>query len=559
MRILSRRGSLLLSAICLAAFLFFLSVALTITNREDIRSNLLADHQLRAQLAVEGTLQDRVQRMRKFSDWEGQSQDLSFNSGATAHVDSSRFLTYGVQLQVKALSNLVQQERRLLLEEFRLADSVAQSGKKPHLFAIKQVNNALTWSVLGPDFHWQNLGALSARALPASYSAAGGSLFGQNAGEGATPPQLQDWHPTTDSQGVVHSGSFSATSQQLTQGNGALLARLNNSQFSLEMLPDPGETLGRVTQATINGSPDGQPTYATVTLGGQLVQLDTSEYRGPSAEWYSLVGPAAAAQGEVYYCHARHYYFRGVRFRNSASANPPGSQNGSGFYDEPCLLKWENKAWTKVVDLLKVSDDLSEPEIVQGPRPDPSSLWVTASGSVYCKQLGQEMLLQVAGNAFSAVQPINGKGLCYGDELLWLQQGSLSAHDPSGFFPKNLPAHNVGARCNIPGLNLTLTEEPALELKWSVATPATAAAKDLYAVVTCQATSRKALGHFDGQGWQLLPHGLAEVLPDSLYTLEARRDYAGQTFSLDEVVGLALGAYTTDQPLLRRYVPLARY
>ena len=60
-----RRGNLLLSALFMSAFLFFLSVAIVVTNREDIRSTLLADHKMRAEFAADGTLDRDIQVMRK--------------------------------------------------------------------------------------------------------------------------------------------------------------------------------------------------------------------------------------------------------------------------------------------------------------------------------------------------------------------------------------------------------------------------------------------------------------------------------------------------------------
>lgn len=563
----------------MAAFLFFLSVALTVTNREDIRSTLLADHKMRAEFAADGALNYNLQLLRTQPNWEEQLQTLPFSSGARVTSKWRKLQPPAIELEVISQASLVTAERRLALEEFRLGDSLAVGANKPHLFAMRKTPDAYSHSVLGPNFKWQPLGNLQVSALPDTYVADGGPLFMQAKDEGTIPPTLQDWQPTIDALGVVVNGGFAPTSQQLPRGNGAWTGKLVEDKFSLELLPDPGDLLGRVKQATINGKVDGVPTFTTVTLAGQPTQLDTSEYQGPCVEWYLLTGTAAAAKDQFYYCHGRHIYTRGVRFRNTAGADPPGSVTPGAYYDEPCILRYapEARTWSIVIDLLKVTDDLSEPIVVDGPRPDVSTLWITESGKIYCRQIASDDLVQVVGDRFQTRDGLPGSVLAYRDRLLSLTndpndgRGHLNQNDPAQLLLKLLPGRNLGARINVPDLaGITLEEEPPLDLFWSITPPITAAKKEIYAIVTCEArvheqpsqpsrSKVKALAHFDGERWQILPSGLATVLPGSSFFKEVERDYVGKALVVEDLVHLALAGYPTSQPLLRRYSPLVHY
>jgi len=572
-----RRGNLLVSALFMAAFLFFLSVALTVTNREDIRSTLLADHKMRAEMAADGCLEYALQLMRNQPNWEESLRQQTFASGAVVELRQRTTRPGFVEITAQANSNLVKADRHLLLEEFRLADSVALTGLKPHLFMLRQGQGGFTLSVLGPNFRWQDLGAQSADTLPKTLSAQGGPLFLQESTKGSVPPVLQDWQPSIDAQGIVHAGGFGPVSQTLPQGNGALIFRLEQGKFVAEQIPDPGDTLGRVKQATINGSENGQPTYTPLPTGGML---DTSEYQGPCVEWYILAGTAAAAgPGNTYYCHGRHLYFRGVRFRNTAGSTPPGQVTPGGFYDEPCILKYTKGApnWEKVVDLLKVTDDLSEPEVVGGPRPDISSLWVTSQGKVFCKQAGEKTLLSVVGNQFAAGSSYTTELIQYRESLLATvvredKGQGLSQFDPASFLPKSIPGRNLGATLKIPGVGLTFTEEPGINLVYNLQnSPSAAAADDLFVMlgvnkVHSDPNSKIALppaeiqlAHFDGKIWQILPRGLPGFLGEYTYFVEAQRDLQGTPRSVVGAHALALAGYNSDQPLLRRYVPLLHY
>lgn len=559
----------------MAAFLFFLSVAIVVTNREDIHSTLLADHKMRAEFAADGTLDRDIALMRSAPDWEGQlNAGVSFASGAAAQSSYRHISPTIVELTVNAVSNLVKADRHWIFEEFRLADSVASGSLKPHLFSLK--GSAL--SVLGPNFKWQDLSPLNSEALPRTLVANGGPVFFQVKDE-IPAPVLLDFQPMVGADGVVTSTGFGPVSATLPKGNGPYEMQLANDKFTPVQVPDPGDpkVLGRIKQATINGQENGTPTYATINIGGAPTTIDTSEYQGPVLETYLLTGTVAGAADKSYYCHALHVYFRGFRFRNSATATPPGSVTPSvGPLKEPAILKFDSgsKTWSKVVDLLKVIDDVTEPEIVGGPRPDTNYLWVTANGQVYSRESGSSNLLSVNGNQFTAGSAIQGELFAYQDQLVSVTKNGttgvnqLSVYDPSLTLPQNVPGRNLGVKPFISGpLTVTLKEEPALALRYSTSpSPVASAKKDLFALVTCQAllqdhldqppqSSVQSLAHWDGTQWQFLPCGMATVLPNSSYTIEGVRDYGGKAVDASGIVALALAGYPSSQPLLRRYSP----
>ncbi|MBX3170448.1 MAG: hypothetical protein KF760_23785 [Candidatus Eremiobacteraeota bacterium] len=571
----SRRGNLLLSALFMSAFLFFLSVAIVVTNREDIRSTLLADHKMRAEFAADGILDRDIQLMRSNSDWESVlNNGVSFASGATVQSSVRRLGPTILSLDVQASSNLVRADRHWVLEEFRLADSLATGSLKPHLFAMQGSG----WSVLGPNFKWQSLGALSNDVLPHTFSAGGGPVFFQKKEEDS-PPTLQDFQPLMNANGTVTNQGFGPITEELPKGNGPYVVELKEDKFTPTPVISPQDpsALGRKKDPTINGEVDGTPTYTTVNINGTQTTVDTSVYQGPVFELYLLTGSVAVGVDKTYYCHAWHIYFRGFKFQNDASGQgsitPP-----VGPLKEPAILKYEEsaKTWTKVVDLLKVPDDQTQPEIIGGPRPDTNYLWVTGSGTIYGKEAGGVNLLTVSGNQFAAGSAIQGDLFTYQDSLVSVTQdgatgvNKLSQSDPSASLPRAVPGRNLGAqpfRSN--GMVIELKEEKALDLRYSTkAYPIATAKKDLFALVTCQAvptgqqapqSSAQSLAHYDGTSWQFLPNGMAGALPNSSYFLESQRDYGGQTSDMSTTVALALAGYASNQPLLRRYSPRFHY
>ena len=573
-----RRGNLLLSALFMSAFLFFLSVAIVVTNREDIRSTLGADHKMRAEFAADGTLDRDIQLMRSTADWESTlNSPVAFASGATVQSSYKRISPTILELDVTALSNLVRADRHWILEELRLADSVAVGSQKPHLFCLE----GTAYKVLGPNFKWQALGTLPALVLPRTFSARSGPLYYLIKDDVPSPVALMDFQPIQGNPSVTN-GGFGPASLTLPKSNGPYTLELQNEKFNVVKIVEPADItmLGRLKQPTINGQVNGTPTSATIIINGVPTLVDTSVYQGPIYETYLLVGTVAVGVDKAYYCHAMHYYYRGFKFQNDPSTGV-GTITQPVIEHEPAILKYDvsGKVWVKVVDLLKVPDDQSIPEVIGGPRPDQNYLWVTDGGVVYSKDAAGPHLLTINGNQFSPGSSFQGELFTYQDQLISVTKNpttgisSLSRMDPALTLPKQVPGRNVGAKPFVnSGMMISLQEEKPLDLRYSTsASPVAAAQKDLFALVTTQAyvqgqssqtpqSSTTCLAHFDGTQWQFLPNGMASALPGSSFFLESQRDYGGAgTNQVTPASTLALGGYVTNQPLLRRYSPRFHY
>lgn len=598
----------------MAAFLFFLSVALVLTNREDIQYTLFTDHKMRCNLAADGTLDYALQIMRTHSNWEEKLKTwrLPFRSGAEGLVDyrpwsdppvlpgGARFSLpqtpsppAAVELIAKGRSSLFSAERHMLLEEFRLADSLLQGDAKPHLFNI---NDTGAVTVLTPSFTWESVPATTAKPIVGSLSAAGGPLLYLSEGQGTRPPEIKDFSLTEVAGIPVPLAGLPLSPKQIPVGHGGFRLELKSNNWGWVVLPDPGDQLGSVIQPSITPDDGGSSAggwdkltlnWDTLAKTPDQMTVDYSYFNGPKINWYALVGTRAEVVGEDYFCHGMHYYYSGFRFKNSQAAGGMTHSQGKdpSLYEEPCILKFNVKSnqWSVVLDYLQVnSDPLQEPTILTGLRPDMNSLFVRPGPLLYTHVLGQ------ADNTWYTIGkeqltladlPKRARLFALGNEVLYCEPRSdtdvspplmaLNQYDIAPYFPKFLPILNEGgiydAKKNLPG-----EVEPQLNLRWSIAEETlTGYDKDLYAVARLAVTSTppgqkseteqaSSLAHFDGKRWQILPAGLSRLLPDpTSYKVEMNRDYGGGDGP--KTGKFVLAGYATEKALLRRYVPVARW
>ena len=88
------RGNIILTALFVAIFLFFLSVALIWTNRQDIALSLSMEHKLKAQSAARTAAYEAFYRLRRHSDLEGFQQG-TLPSGAEYDIQLVKREPYG--------------------------------------------------------------------------------------------------------------------------------------------------------------------------------------------------------------------------------------------------------------------------------------------------------------------------------------------------------------------------------------------------------------------------------------------------------------------------------
>lgn len=610
-----RRGNLLLSALFMAAFLFFLSVALVVTNREDIQYTLFVDHRMRASLAAEGMLDYSLTVMRETQDWEGKLRSWrpGFASGAVGEVqfrswtgtpppaDSARYVSpsqgsvSAVELIASAGSGLFKSERHLLLEEFRFADSLLVNGGKPHLFALTGTN----LQVLTPSFAWEAVGPMPTTPLPLTISAGGEQLHYLAREQGVKPPVIQDFSKISVAGIFIPSSEMTSSGvPQIPVGHGGSVLVLKEGRWAWEVLPDPGEQLGTVLQPAIGASDpaaaSSKGSFDALTLDWDVIARTPSEltvpyeyFNGPRVNWYSLTGTRAEVSNGVYTCHGIHHFYSGFRFKNTPTADGRTQSQGkdNSLFEEPCLLQYnvKNKKWTVMLDFLKVEDMLQEPLILPGIRPDPNTLLV-ADGRVYCRQGGavdnawyevqKEKLQLSALPKQAALFPYQGNWL-YTDELRPNPTSSalmvFNRFHIAPYFPSFLPALNPDGLYD--ANHATVGQmEPPIELYWDVDEKTlTGYSKDFFCIVklvclvrpplgTVKQTEARGLAHFDGVRWQLLPAGLAFMLSGKTsYRREMELDYAGGAGPAVGATRMVLGGYASDKPLLRRYLPVARW
>ena len=135
-----QRGNILITALFMAIFLFFLCVALVSQNRMNISLGLSVDHRLKAESAARSGLTSALETMRNNPDWEvylkGRKTDL--DSGASFEVtvephpspDGSPYL---LKVNSTGVSGIVRAEHWAILEEVNLPIGKDGSGT-PYLF-----------------------------------------------------------------------------------------------------------------------------------------------------------------------------------------------------------------------------------------------------------------------------------------------------------------------------------------------------------------------------------------------------------------------------------------
>lgn len=411
----SRRGNILVMAIFVAVFLFFLSVALVMANRQDILLALTVDHRLRAQLAARAGSEICLVKLRESSEEaqkvNGFEEELA--SGADVSVRLSDYDGgYGggtdrllKQLVATGTSGFLGADRTYVLEEVKLG--MEDVAGIPFLFGKNQGGQLFA---LGPSFRWTSLGDLPRRDT--WLAARGGPLHVMAPlGTADKAPTVYDFNLTPGPSGTFIPTIGEGKPLTETQHEHTLYLTFEGQQVKWNDIPDPNDLqkTGIDKKATIDGKEDGVPRWTTVSDGISSVTYTDSEFQGPVLEWWGLDGPAIAADEGTLYCHATHYLYRGISFQNQvqivsgAIVSTPKIVEPQ-LYAQPCVLKYDQSQWTKVVDLMRVDDPLSEPQISQGPRPNKATLAV-AQDRVYAFQSDDpSQLLVGSANDWSGSQ-----------------------------------------------------------------------------------------------------------------------------------------------------------
>lgn len=430
------RGYVVLAAIFIAIFLFFLSVALIWTNRQDIALTLSLEHRLKAESAARSAAFEAFARLRQIGTIDGFS-NFTYAGGATAEIELLRLAPEGKRgdlllLRSKGTSGPLNSYLTLYLQDIRIAGE-ENSGKNRVLFLpTGSGGKALFGDFLlkdggdirfemvaqgGPAFVPRDLAPKSALSDNPSDSTA------DTAGEetvGASPPYFVDYLPIfpQEGQGLRAWGPayvvappfgqlpFSVTSLQYLKSVedndwtdipppeklGDEDAKLVDAKGAVEM---PDVSTDAWSEGKIRGIGDVAGSLAWMATKPETMNtsdLPSVIIRGQQSEISGLVdwseaGKAfvqnkyvtrgmIAANGRTVYSHGWHYLYRPY---SGSIPNQVTPLTGSTLTRWPCILKYEiDGNWSIVWDPLKSSGSVNTDT-----QPDPNVLAVTENGTVF--------------------------------------------------------------------------------------------------------------------------------------------------------------------------------
>ena len=609
-----RRGNLLLTAIFIAALLFFMCVVLVSTNRQDISLSLFSEHHLKADLAAESGLNQALQLMRSHSEWEAKLKSNfrgTLSSGAEWSAEVKPYESASVPAPNPYLvitgvgkSGAVRSEKRLLVEELRLADSIAAKGLKPHLFGLAGTTAAgdPTLVMLGPSMKWSTVAAPE-KPLWDTFGCNGGplSILRDKDTVPASPkgPELKDERATaglggfyTYQFGPAFAAQFPASDKLST-----LNFETNNMVWRTQPLPT---LLAKVLQSTIDGDVNGKPRFETANLITGPIQVDVSDHMGPVVEWYVLKKERLMSDQEFVYCPATHYLFKGSHAKNIIASEGQfdvnkGFNRPEAVASDSAILRFDLKrgSWSVLNDLISYRPGDDQFTIATGLRPDQSAMSLEDKNILAVSSGPQKPLIVASATGWTTAgsnrleQPW---GLIYkgAPRSLFRERSNEFAIEGlaalSKAFPVQIPATTakVYSSTDKQWIDSTVVAEQAIELSILANSALTTAAyDDLYTFGFLSYRSLDSLGqnlvdkritpdpyrvslllHFDGQKWQALPQGLHAAIwdpqryPSPNPSMVPISTQDGQNCLLSRPVGLA--GYLTNANLMRRYVPFSR-
>ncbi|MBM3465355.1 MAG: hypothetical protein FJX76_24945 [Armatimonadetes bacterium] len=578
---------MLMTAIFISVFMFFLSVALVATNRQDVLLALTADSRYRAHMAARAGTAYALQVMRERSDWQtlltGGATVRGTLTGASWEVSVAPFRdaeNSGLFWDVSGWgrSSGSSEPAHLIVEEAALVPD-PPTGYEALLFAYTADGNL---AVLDGALEWRTLGA--APSTNRWLAARDGPLFTFYDVPGAQPPVP-----------AITAPAGNAAQPTFPEARHVGYLALQGTALEPFAIEDPGVSLGSHVPESYTGD---------------------AEYAGPAIEWYSITGTALAADGERLLCHAIHTLWQGPQLLRVGEEWTVVSE--ATRYEAPAVLAWDNRSsgWEKVVDLMQVSNPRAVPTIASGPRPDTGTLcW--AGGRVYALQDGNARALLVGeSNGWTKARDVPGasKGLFQLEDDIALHETGDAL--PAGLTNFGIDGHfpNTDLGGSLPALTMELPNQaggawdrlPARpEILWDVTalgdlTGLASFAGEPYGA-DCVATLgtrlftflrvRRApvlvesqlglppwdqetayeakealvLGVFDGERWQVLPGGLGWALTaeieDSPGNEVLVKDAEGNDLLLDpRYLAAALYREGPDAaPPTRRFAVVGRY
>lgn len=422
------KGNVLVMAIFIAVFLFFLSVAIVAQNRQNILLILSEDHRLRATNGANAALDLGLHVMRHNPDWRrllpGHNGELeSGGSWEIASIKYSHTAPHLLEIEGKGSSALFASTKKRLVEEIAFDTAIAEGGsstRPTHLFAYAIQDDTPKLAVLTPDMRWQILGTPPDPSLP--WLVAGeGPLFTH-----AVQREHQFTIQDVSKDGVLGEQILTSSTRPIVFLQVTPEAmRWSDSKYPCNAFHSTADDKKSDDERVSPGS--GSETLTKYTDA----QVRNLLYNGPTLEWYTSEGSALAAHGKQIYCHGLHHYYRGTQAQISSKGYTVLKQ--SKTYSAPALLKYDasSDSWSVIMDMMKVKDRDSEPDIVAsnvGNTANIDSL-TYLDGTLYSISSSNKSRVLRAGNtAWSGDSTIPGESLGiygYGHSLLHHKKGKI--------------------------------------------------------------------------------------------------------------------------------------
>ncbi len=477
-----QRGNIILAALFVAVFLFFLSVALLWTNRQDIALSLSMEHKLKAQSAARSAAMETYARLRRFG--EAAPFEREMGSGAIAKVELVRVPSrdrHGQMLLVRArgqsgpVSSFF--TMHLLETVIASASNTSNDGR------VLVLTNGTASNAIYGDFKLSDL-ELGGDA-EVSYGAYQGPLFAAENKEVQQESFLvKDYVPifTTGPSPLTAYGPVLMVGPKTTDArqlkvleyaeDGFTWTPLEGPEKELGNSPDPqnlGQGISLVHQFEAPGT-----TWSNLSLRGlgeagaqyswrdrepgteskeemeelalpvsfpvelAQAQLDWSEVpRVDPVHGYTMRGSVTAHRKKVY-SHGWHYLYR--HYDGRIVPPPVDEYLGDSVTRWPCILEYNHSdgEWKVAWDSLDESGDVKS-----SIQPDPLVLLVSSDGKLYSRTAEKpyKLLELKSGKVTVGAELPEGELFIYQDKpFAATQEGLLDVMDQRLIGFESLPA-----------------------------------------------------------------------------------------------------------------------
>ncbi|MCA9776626.1 MAG: hypothetical protein KC800_07920 [Candidatus Eremiobacteraeota bacterium] len=470
------RGNIILTALFVSIFLFFLSVALIWTNRQDIALSLSMEHKLKAQSAARTAAYEAYYRLRKDGTLSG-FQTGTLDSGATYEVELVTLEPNGKRgevllVQARGRSGPVTSYLTLHLLDTRIAGKANENDPRVLFFPGSQVaaeDGTTTETEVSPD----PAGAAEddANALFGEFTLEVGgpgviSSMQANAGpafvaEGTSiePPSFEDTIPVHGGPALKGWGPVEVVAPEYPQSGPGRpttlrILKYSGNEFTWKEIDPPTDlgdprpqgltelfemsapeswTISSVMGLTVVNEEDESVTKAfsfswteekppttnaedigTVTSSAGEPIGELVEWKKASVQQKFETRGAIYPVGDVVYSLGWHYLYLP---HDGSTPDEPDVLDGSTLTRWPCVLKYsEGGGWQKAWTGLKESG-----AVVSELQPDPDILLVTSAGKIYSATPptnGLRTLLALESNSVKKVgDPFaDGRLILYRDE-----------------------------------------------------------------------------------------------------------------------------------------------